>query len=129
MAKPRREPSKARAERNETRKEGIVLIPLKYNDGSEVPIAVLDAICEEMFLAFDGWTIEGTVEGAYRMHSGEKCVEKLMKVSIILKESQARTLEKMVARWGAQLGQETMLLKMSDYIVKFIPPQTEVQES
>jgi hypothetical protein len=49
----------------------------------------------------------------------------LVKVSVILNRSQVPELEAMVARWGAKLGQETMLLKIVDFVVKFVPPRAE----
>jgi hypothetical protein len=82
-----------------------------------------------LYVAFHGWTVEGTVKGAYRMQSGEKRVEDHLKLSVILNESQVADLEAMVARWARTLGQETMLLKVADSTVKFIPPPPEGDES
>jgi hypothetical protein len=128
MAKPRkREKSKAKGKGNDDPKEAIVLIPLTYNDGTKVPQDILLGIFEEIYVAFQGWTNEGTVKGAYRMRSGQKQVEDLLKVSIVLNQSQIPQLEGMVSAWCARLGQETMLLKIADYSIKFVPPQKEVQ--
>jgi hypothetical protein len=123
MTKPRK-PKKVKADDHP--KEAIVLIPLTYNDETRVPQHILDSICEEISIAFRAWTIEGTVKGAYRMRATQqKRVEELLKVSIILKESEIAEFEEMIARWCARLGQEVMLLKIADFIVKFIPPQPE----
>jgi hypothetical protein len=103
-------------------KEATILIPVTFNDGTKVPVEVLEAIEEQLLVAFGGWTSEGTVRGAYRMQSGQERVERLRKLSVIVEESQVAVLETMVARWGAILGQEAMLLKVSDLIVKFVPP-------
>ncbi len=126
MAKPRK-PKKVKADDHS--KEAIVLLPLTYNDGTEIPRQILESIFDEIFLAFHGWTIEGTVKGAYQMRStGQKQVEDLLKVAVILKESQIAEFEGMVARWCARLGQEVMLLKIADFVVKFIAPQSEAEE-
>lgn len=109
-------------------KEAIVLIPMMYNDGTSVPRATLKAIREEIFERFQGWTIEGKVKGAYRMRTGRKRVEDLQKISIILQAARVPELEAMVARWGALLGQETMLLKLTDFLVKFVPPRAEEEQ-
>jgi hypothetical protein len=123
MAKPRkRRKSKAKGKRGRPPKEAIVLIPLTYNDGTKVSRDTLLDIFEEIYAAFHGWTDEGTVKGAYRMQTGQKRVEHLLKVSVVLGESQIPELESMVARWGARLGQETMLLKIADNVIKFVPP-------
>jgi hypothetical protein len=127
MAKSRKG-EKSKAKRAPKLKEAIVLIPLTYNDGTRVPRKLLKAIRREIFVTFHGWTVEGMVKGAYRMRTGEKRVEELQKIAVILDESQLPELEAMVGRWGAQLGQETMLLKIADFVVKFVPPRTEGKE-
>lgn len=125
----RRKGKKSGAKDGGNLKEAVVLIPLTYNDGTRVPRAMLKAIREEILETFQGWTVEGTVKGAYRMRAGQKRVEDLQKISIVLPTSRVPKLEAMVARWGALLGQEAMLLKVSDLIVKFIPPRTEGEQS
>lgn len=47
-----------------------ILLPQSYNDGTEVPLTVLDAMCEEIMDIADGWSLAGTVLGAYRMKDG-----------------------------------------------------------
>ena len=129
MAKPRKQGKpKATSKRGGNSKEAIVLIPLTYNDRTQVPQDVLLDIFEEIYAAFHGWTEEGIVKGAYRMQTGQKQVENLLKVSVILDESQIPELEAMVAQWCARLGQEAMLLKIADFVVKFVPPQREAEE-
>ncbi len=129
MAKPRkRGKSKAKGKGKSSPKEAIVLIPLTYNDGSKVPQDILLGIFEEIYTAFHGWTNEGTVKGAYRMQTGQKQVEDLLKVSVVLDPSQVSELEAMVSAWCAKLGQEAMLVKIADYTIKFVPPRKETEE-
>lgn len=78
-----------------------------------------------MYAAFDGWTIEGTVTGAYRMNTGRKRVEKLVRISIVLKPADLPQLRKMVGTWCGRLGQETMLLEVADAAVEFVRPVFE----
>lgn len=78
---------------------------------------------DELYASFRGWTSEGTVKGAYRMEGGRKCVEDLLKVTVILSTSGLPTLRKMIAGWAAVLGQEVMLLKVTDYHIEFVPPE------
>jgi hypothetical protein len=61
------------------------------------------------------------------MRTGQKRVEDLLKVAVVLGESQVPELEAMVSGWCAKLGQETMLLKIADYVIKFVPPQTKAE--
>lgn len=119
---------KAKDRRGANLKEATVLIPLSFNDETAVSHDVIRSILDELYEAFQGWTIEGTVKGAYRMQSGQKRVEDLLKVSVVLDESQIPELEARIAGWAAQLGQELMLLKIADFIVKFVPPRQEAEE-
>jgi hypothetical protein len=129
MAKSRKHGKpKGRQKPGGTPKEAIVLLPLTYNDGTRVTEGSLESIYGEIFAAFHGWTIEGAVRGAYRMRTGQKRVEALQKVSIVLDESQVPDLEAMIGRWAAELGQEAMLLRVTDHVIKFIPPRREEEE-
>lgn len=119
---------KPKTAKGDNLKEAIVLIPLTDNDGASFSAETIEAICDEIFGTFHGWTIEGTVKGAYQMRStGQKRVEEMLKVSIILAASQVADLETMIGRWCARLGQEVMLLKIADSVVKFVLPQTEME--
>lgn len=127
MAK-RRKAGESKSKKNGNPKEATVLIPLADNDETPFPPETIASIFNEIFVTFHGWTIEGTVKGAYPMQAtGEKRVEELLKVSIILDESHVRVLEEMVGRWCKRLGQEVMLLKVADLVVKFIPPTPEAE--
>jgi hypothetical protein len=128
MAKRARS-GKSKTTKGDNLKEAIVLIPLTDNDGVPFSAEAIEAIFDEIFATFRGWTIEGTVKGAYQMRSsGQKRVEELLKVSIILSASQVADLETMVGRWCARLGQEVMLLKITDLAIKFVLPQPETEE-
>ena len=104
-------------------RKAVLLIPLAYNDGSSIPQELLEGIYDELFDRYRGWTIEGTVKGAYRRRSGEKRVEQLVRVSVALHQAELPELEKRVSGWAALLGQETMLLEVTDSQVRFVPPR------
>src|SRR6267142_2700147 len=94
MANPRNpQQSKAARKRQEDLKEAVVLVPLTFNDGASVPPEVVASILEEVYTTFRGWTLEGTVKGAYRMRSGQKQVEDLLKFSVVLAASQVPAME------------------------------------
>src|SRR5437868_3613261 len=77
------EQPKASKKRKRRPKEATILIPLTFNDRSKVPKATIQEITDELFLAFQGYLVEGTVEGAYRMkRTGNKRVEKLLKITV-----------------------------------------------
>jgi hypothetical protein len=107
-------------------KKVTLLIPLTFNDGSMIPKETLAAIEDEIYLAFKGWTIVGEVEGAYQMRStGEKQVERLLQVWVVLAEEAIPALKQMAGRFGATLGQEFMYFEVGESAVEFIPPYAE----
>ena len=101
----------------------ILLFPLRYNDGQEIPKKVLIEFKARLFALADGYTLAGTVEGAYRMANGEKAVDHSLQIWIVLEEEYVPELEQAVAELGAILGQESMYLERCDSNVRFIPPR------
>ncbi|NQU22466.1 MAG: hypothetical protein HQ567_14410 [Candidatus Nealsonbacteria bacterium] len=101
----------------------ILLIPLNYNDGREVPKEVLANFREKLFALGGGFSIAGTVEGAYRMADGTKMIDHSLQIWIGLEEEHFAELERAVAELGAELGQESMYLERSGGTIHFIPPQ------
>jgi hypothetical protein len=118
---PRRVPKRPRGPFKRL-KEAVLVIPLTFNDGTAVSNVQIVSIVNELYASFRGWMKEGIVEGAYRMRTGKRRVEKLLKISVVLEEDQIPDLEAMVAKWCTELDQETMLLKITAANVKFIPP-------
>lgn len=104
-------------------KRATLLIPLTFNDGSAIPRPTLAAIEHEIYLTFKGWTLVGEVKGAYQMQqSGQKKVDRLLHLWVVLEETEIPLLKQMVARFAATLGQETMYLEVSDSQVELISP-------
>jgi hypothetical protein len=56
------------------------------------------------------------------MKSGKKKVEYSVKLSIIFDGSRKQELLAMVSRWAAKLGQESILVRINDYEIHFVPP-------
>jgi hypothetical protein len=106
-------------------RKAILLIPLTYNDGSQVPEAVLDEIYEELFVLSGGHTSAGTVQGAYRMKDGTKQTEMLEQVWVAYDEADKPALRELVGRFCTLLGQEAMYLEFTDSVIEFIPPREE----
>lgn len=101
----------------------IVLFPLSYNDGREVPKKVLLDFKARLLALANGHTIAGTVEGAYRMADGKTAVDHSLEIWIVLREEYVPELEQLVAELGAELGQESMYLERCGSTVRFIPPR------
>jgi hypothetical protein len=111
------------------REKVILLLPLRFNDGSGVPKDTLDGFLLDLYTAYDGYTLVGEVEGAYRMQSGGKQIDTCLQVWVAVESSPDvfEGLKQRVANFGAVLGQETMYLERTGSAVEFIPaaPQPE----
>ncbi len=99
-----------------------LLIPIAYNDGSRVAQAVFEEIYSQLFILSGGWTIEGEVVGAYRMRSGERKVDKSVKISVVVESQLLPELRRLVQAFAVQLGQESMYFERTSSEVEFIRP-------
>ncbi|HZZ77708.1 MAG TPA: hypothetical protein VFE62_04260 [Gemmataceae bacterium] len=107
-------------------KRATLLIPLTFNDGTIVPRPMLAAMEREIFLTFQGWTLVGEVKGAYQMQqTGQKNIDRLLHVWVVLEESDIPKLRDMIARFGTTLGQVAMYLEISESHVELVPPRVE----
>ena len=104
----------------------VLLLPLNYNDGAEVPKEVRDRIYEEIFELAGGHYTAGVGQGAYRMSSGEKQADYCAQVWIVVEEKDVPELRSMVARFAALLGQESMYLEFAGATsVEFVEPESQ----
>ena len=105
-------------------RRATLLLPLAFNDGTAVPPELLGQIEEELYRSYGGWTIVGEVSGAYRMRqTGEKKVEKLIHLWIVLEEDQLPRLREQVAEFGDLLDQEVMFFEVGPSEVEFVKPR------
>jgi hypothetical protein len=102
----------------------VILVPLNYNDGREVPNEIILDFYEEVFSLGGGITEAGTVKGAYRMKDGTKQIDHSLEIWIGIPEEFVADLKQLVGRLGAKLGQETMYFERTGSKIEFIPPQT-----
>lgn len=105
-----------------TRAKYILLLPLSYNDGSEIPKDVKERILDRLFCIANGYTIAGTVHGAYRMASGKKQVDWAMQVWVVVAEEDEGELKEATADFARLLDQESIYLERTNSVVDFISP-------
>jgi hypothetical protein len=99
----------------------IVLVPLRFNDETEVPAdLILDF--EKLYLLGGGFTIAGTVKGAYRMANGKKQIDHSIEYWIGVSPDRVGELETIVGDRGDVLGQESMYLEHTGSKIEFVPP-------
>ncbi len=101
----------------------ILFVPLRYNDGREVPKEVVLDFEEKLYLLGGGFTERGTVRGAYRMADGKKQIDHSLEYWIWLNEEYVPDLRQAVAELGAELGQESMYFERTASTLDLIPPK------
>ncbi len=107
----------------------VLLIPLTYNDGTSVPQSVRDRLLDEVYLLASGYTIAGTVSGAYQMTDGGKKIDELLEVWICLSEDAVPELKTLVRRFARELGQESMYLERTGSNIELVTPEPDDDKS
>jgi len=103
----------------------VLLMPLNYNDGTEVPKDILEKIYDEIFELAGGHYTAGIGHGAYRMISGKKQIDRCAEVWILIDEANIPELKRMTSRFAKLLDQESMYLESAGSSdVEFIEPES-----
>ena len=110
-------------------KKVTLLIPLTFNDGSAVPLGTLDQIENDIYGAFNGWTVVGEVVGAFKRITGEKTVDRSLQVWVVVDEAVLPAMRQMVAEFAALLKQDAMYFEVADHHVEFIPAPRAGEQS
>lgn len=98
----------------------VLLLPLTYNDGSQVPKDVMDRIEADLFVLAGGYAIAGTGKGAYRMRDGSKQIDETLQMWVVVDEEDESALRELVAGFGELLGQESMYFERTTSTVEFV---------
>jgi len=96
-------------------KKCFFLLPTSYNDGREVPPAVILDIFEELYVNFGGYTNAGIAEGEFRMEDGTRARDCSLQIWVIMDEEKVPLMRKLVKKFGRILGQEKMLFVPMDW--------------
>lgn len=99
-----------------------LLIPIRFNDGANVPQSLLEEILDELYDLAKGWSHAGTVTGAYQMHDGSKQLDESMCVWVCVRRNQVAALKRLIGEIGSKLDQEFMFLEESGGKLNFVPP-------
>jgi len=110
--------SKGKAECS--KKKVVLLIPLRFSDGSTIPTEVLLTIYDRLYSLCGGWTEAGKVKGAYRMATGQKQVDESLQLWVAVAPSDMDELRHLVRQSGRELGQESMYFEITGSEVEFI---------
>jgi len=100
----------------------LLLLPLTYNDRSQIPKSIRDHVLDELFVLAGGYYIAGVGQGAYRMRNGSKQVDTSLEIWVAVEEEDVPSLKQLVAKVAKMLNQECIYLEHSGGSVEFIAP-------
>lgn len=104
-------------------KKCLFLIPTSYNDGTEVPPEVMDSILSELYLVFDGYSIDGVTKGAWKMKDGARVENHSLKIWIVMSEEKVAVIRKLVRKYAKVLRQESIYFETMDWEGEFLQPE------
>jgi hypothetical protein len=94
----------------------ITYLPTHYNDGTQVPESEIQDIIRELFDAFGGATISGTVEGYWKdTATGQAFTDESWRVEIATERERLAEVQTIVLEIGKRLRQEAMYLEVRYY--------------
>lgn len=103
------------------REKIILLVPLLFNDRTEIPQDVLDRI---LAVLCGGYRIAGRGSGAYRMRDGSKQVEETLEVWAAIAPADIPKLIALVKGFCSELGQECIWFERTGATVEFLGPDS-----
>ena len=95
--------------------KALFLIPLRDNDGTDLG-SLIDELEASLFANFFGWTLWGTVRGAYLMKDGTKAVDENLPYAVFTDESQIENLENMLRAFKLKTKQESIYLEIQHHV-------------
>ncbi len=84
-----------------------------------MPPEILSGILKEIDREFDGHSVEGYVDGTYRMADGSMAQDKSLKVWVAVTPDQVENLRLLARRFAARLKQESLWFETTDAEVEF----------
>lgn len=75
--------------------------------------------------AFDGHTVDGYCDGAYKMEDGSIARDKSLKVWVAVDPNRVEELKKLASRFASVLKQESLYFEITAAEVEFVRPSLE----
>lgn len=107
----------------------ILLLPMAYNDGTEVPPKVMAGILRKIDEVFDGHTVQGTCDGVYRMDNGDLVHDRSLMVWIVVDAARVDELRQHARRFARILKQESLYFEVTKVVPELLRPLPETGEA
>ena len=89
----------------------VFFLPVCDNDGRELT-AEREAVEDDLFLIFIGWTFLGMVQGAYRMTDGTRSIDEHRAYAVMTDDSHIGEIEDILRRFKAKTTQEAIYMEL-----------------
>ena len=93
-------------------KKCIILLPTFYNDGRDVPIAVMDDMLHQIYDNFGAYTLGEPKRGVYRMKGGRKACDVSLEIWVGVDPLRIDDLRRLASKFAATLGQEAIYFEI-----------------
>lgn len=92
------------------------LIPMRFNDGREVPLEQINRIIDALAAQFSGCSDEGVTKGQW-LHPKDSRLyrDESRRITVVCDNAHLREAERAVIRIGQELGQSAMYFEVRDY--------------
>ena len=92
------------------------LIPMRFNDGREVPLAQINRIIDALAAQFNGCSDEGVTKGQWLDPKDSRLYrDESRRITVVCNNAQLREAERAVIKIGQELGQSAMYFEVRDY--------------
>ena len=103
----------------------VILIPTKYNDGTQVPENVIVGITREIDEAFDGHHVAGVGEGAYRMADCSMAYDPSLEIWVAVDPERVDEVRGIARKLARILKQESIWFEITNSKVEFVEPNED----
>lgn len=107
----------------------ILLLPTTFDGVAEVPAATLGSILKDIDEAFDGHTVDGLCDGAYRKRNGSMAHDRSLKVWVAVDPARIEEVRRFAGRIAKKLKQESLYFEVTEAEVEFVRPTPEDGEA
>jgi len=102
-------------------KKITTLLPLRFNDGTEVSSEIFQRILERFWILFGGVTIEGEVDGHWIDSQDQQHYEdRSKKVVVIVSDDQVGAARELIREVRQELGQIVMYFEVADVDFEYL---------
>jgi hypothetical protein len=110
----------------------ITRIPTHYNDGTPIPVEVLNEITAEVYARFGGFTLEGPGEGGWVAADGTVYSEQSRRLEVACERNRYSEARDLVLWIGQRLFQKAMYFEVRYFDgveILTVPPVAESEST